>query len=580
MLVLVIEGKALGNAIIKGRMMSRLLVFLSLCVGQMCTAQVQHEQNINWIKPDLDLRGDGQLPQDGQKGLKLNWPQGPGPNVNFTILNADAPAAWSRVRNEGIAWKKTLPETGQSTVVIWGQRLFFTTLQAVEGDSKLGQNIVAWCCDAETGATLWTRPVKGDYPLRLSGCFSDSSAPPPVTDGKRVCFFNASGTIACFDLDGKPQWSRTIMAVGRSQPFLIGSNVIFTRQKYMPEKNGVFSHEHKNAPQEQWTQLEAVNIETGETTWSSRCGVNMGSICLPHELNSGKRVIVVGRGGGHGPPEPDGVSMIDAGDGVAIWDLPLEGFMSTMTFNVVQDNVLVFDGDEHLWINGKDGKISRRVSLLDSVQVCKRKLNAWETVDEDLKPAVKKRSIIQSSNIVAGGFHYFRSYTLPFLGRVNVESGVVEYLQLPVQLKRTAGNTVDQFLWTQSDVPIEVVDFFKIKKKKTPKITPIHQWCFKPNDMKNSRGFVVMGDARSRHTGWGHHASQVPVLIGDRLFIPVLNGTVYVINANAKKLDDRAILAINDLGEVGRSFNRASLSFADGRLFAHTIRELICIDGK
>jgi hypothetical protein len=44
--------------------------------------------------------------------------------------------------------------------------------------------------------------------------------------------------------------------------------------------------------------------------------------------------------------------------------------------------------------------------------------------------------------------------------------------------------------------------------------------------------------------------------------------------------DENAIVAINDLGPVGRSFNRASLSIAGGRLFAHTIRELICIDGR
>ena len=56
--------------------------------------------------------------------------------------------------------------------------------------------------------------------------------------------------------------------------------------------------------------------------------------------------------------------------------------------------------------------------------------------------------------------------------------------------------------------------------------------------------------------------------------------TVYVLDASAKVWDERAIIAINDLGPVGRSFNRASLSFAGGRLYAHTIRELICIDGR
>jgi hypothetical protein len=36
-------------------------------------------------------------------------------------------------------------------------------------------------------------------------------------------------------------------------------------------------------------------------------------------------------------------------------------------------------------------------------------------------------------------------------------------------------------------------------------------------------------------------------------------------------------MAINDLGVAGTSWTRASVSFAGGRAFAHTIRELICI---
>jgi hypothetical protein len=98
-----------------------------------------------------------------------------------------------------------------------------------------------------------------------------------------------------------------------------------------------------------------------------------------------------------------------------------------------------------------------------------------------------------------------------------------------------------------------------------------------PNDMKNSRGFKVVGDKRSHGNGWGHVASPTPSVAGDHLYVPVMNGTVYVIALNPSKLDEDAIVAINDLGPAGRSWTRASISFANGRAFAHTIRELICI---
>ena len=56
-----------------------------------------------------------------------------------------------------------------------------------------------------------------------------------------------------------------------------------------------------------------------------------------------------------------------------------------------------------------------------------------------------------------------------------------------------------------------------------------------------------------------------------------MNGTIYVIDWNADTLDEKSIIAINDLGPVGQSYNRASLSFANGKAYAHTIKELICI---
>ena len=40
---------------------------------------------------------------------------------------------------------------------------------------------------------------------------------------------------------------------------------------------------------------------------------------------------------------------------------------------------------------------------------------------------------------------------------------------------------------------------------------------------------------------------------------------------------DMRIVAINDLGPAGKSYSRASLSFANGKAYAHTIQELICI---
>ncbi len=462
--------------------------------------------------------------------LKSNWFQGPGPNGNFRVSNENAPVHWSVVQGDHIRWKKTVPETGQSTVIACDGRIYFTTIKPINKDALVGSDIVAWCCDASTGETIWTKQIAGGYPLRLSGCFSDSSSPPPVTDGKNVCFFNASGRIACFDLDGNPKWNRERMPVGRSQPTLIDQNVVFIRQRYMPDAEGNFTHEHEHAPLEQWTQVQAIEIDSGEVAWTSNCGANMGCVPLPMTLSDGRRVMILGRGGGHSPPEkPEGISMIDASDGSTIWTLELPQFMSTMTFNVVGDQVLVFDRGDHLWVNAMTGKIERRVSIVDRIAVREHRGGEWSTRTESIDIGNKTRAIIQQSNVVAGRFHYFRSYTQPWIGRVDIESGTVEHLQLPVQMRRTKDALEPELLWGFDDVPVEVALSLKETLAKPPKTLPIQQWAFIPNDMKNSRGFVAMGDKRSMGNGWGHHASQVPTVVGDRLYVPTMSGTVYVL---------------------------------------------------
>ncbi len=512
-----------------------------------------------------------------QRSLLKNWNQGSGPNARFRVLQASPPQRWSVVRNEGIKWKITLPGTGQSTVVSWGNRIFFTTMKPVLQDSSVGSDIVAWCCDAKTGSTLWKRQVEATHPLRLSGCFSDSTAPPPVTDGRFVCFFNASGSITCFDLDGNLKWSRELMAVGRSQPTLIQGSVVFIKQTYMPDEGGHFTHEHGNAPLKQWTQLQALDLETGEDRWATNCGANMGCVPLLMSRTDGRKVMVVGRGGGHSPPEkPTGISMIDAADGRTLWTLPLPKFMSTMTYNLVGDDVLVFDGGNHLWVDAYSGKVKRQVSIVEDVAVCLHHADGWKIEKTQIVNVKKPRSIIQQSNVLAGSYHYFRSYTEPWLGRVDSRSGHVEYLQLPVQLRPGASRLQDELLWGPEDIDVAVLRALKGSRKKQATL-PITKWAFKENDMKDAGGHVVMGDQRSKGNGWGHHASQLPTVIGDYLYVPTMAGTVYVIRWGNEVFDENAIIAINDLGPVGKSWNRASLSFANDSLFAHTIDGLICI---
>ena len=503
--------------------------------------------------------------------FSTEWPQASGPAGDFSVQE-DGPLEWSVSLGRNIAWRLTLPETGQSTPVLSNGRVYFTTLKPVREDSSLGKDVIAWCCDSETGKVLWKREISGKFPLRLSGCFSDSSAPPAVCDGERVVFLNASGRITCFDLKGKVLWSQPFLSVGRTLPFLHQGKYIYTRQIYPPEPNGNFPHKYADSPKEKWTQLQALDIHNGKVAWTSQCGVNMGMSTLPQKRKDGRMVAIVGRGGGHGPPErPFGISMVDLKDGKTLWTLPIDGFMATMTYRLTGGQAHVFHATEHLCVDEISGKVVRRISLLDKISACRmikgERITSVEShSSENPSPFYKdlnkkKRAITQGSNLLVGKYHYFRCYVRPWLGRVNLSSGRVEYLELPLQVSRTKEQ--EDYKW-----------FVMPEKKKDPGLTA---QGIAPNDMLNSRGYKVVGDKRSHGSGWGHVASPIPSVAGNRLYLPIMNGTVFVIDAQADTLDEKAILAVNDLGPAGGSFTRSSLSFSNGNAFAHTIKELICI---
>jgi outer membrane protein assembly factor BamB len=485
------------------------------------------------------------------------WPQGSGADGNFQSTKP-APTEWSVALDQQIDWKLTLPETGQNTPVISNGKVFFSTYQPFENNTKIGKDITAWCCDANSGAVIWKRDIPAQYDLRLSGCFSDSTSPPAVSDGEHVVFVNASGAVECFTHEGAPVWRQEFLSVGRTIPFLHDDKVVFTRQQYPPDPNGHFPHKYKDAPKKMWTQLQALDIKTGEIAWTSECGCNLGMTMMPQKLSDGRDVVIVGRGGGHGPPEkPLGLSLIDLADGKTLWTLPINNFAATMSYGVRNDQVHVFHGPQHLSIDCHTGKIVKRISIHDKIPLRRWNGGKRTTTIETIEGG-KSRNITQGSNLLVGPWNYFRHYKNPWLGRVNVDTGTVEYLELPLQNSR-APDQKDELRWLD------------------PKGPKLEAQTIVPNDMKNSRGLVVFDDKRCTGTGWGHIASPTPTVAGKNLYLPVMTGTVYVIEWNANTLDENAVVAINDLGLAGQSFTRSSISFASGKAYAHTIKEIICI---
>ncbi len=504
--------------------------------------------------------------------IGADWPQGPGPNFDFCIPHSDGPIEWSAALGKNIAWRTTLPETGQSAPTIWRDRLFVTTMKPVNGDSETSSDIVVYALSTVDGSILWQREIAGGYATQLSTPFGDASAPSPVTDGEKLWVLNPTGRLVCFSLDGDLFWERPFISVVRTQPVLFDSKLIFHRQVYLPDEHGHFTHENADAPREMWTQLQALDSQSGDLVWLTECGANMGCVPLVQRLTDGRSVMVVGRGGGHGPPEkPEGISMISATNGTTLWSLELTDYMSTQTYPMTDGQVLVFHKGEHLWVDAATGKIHRRSSIVSDIPTC-RWTKDGRRIERESLPEVATRSITQQSNLLVGDYHYFRAYTQNYLGRVHVGSGAVEYLELPLQVLREPGKQ-EQFLWNSEHRAGDLAPIPIGKKSKRDLTTT----SLRLNTVENSRGFKVMGDARAQANGWGHTASPLPTAFGDHLMVPILSGMVFVIQADAEVLNEHALISVNDLGPLGESFTRASVTTDGKRVFAHTIREVLAL---
>jgi hypothetical protein len=171
------------------------------------------------------------------------------------------------------------------------------------------------------------------------------------------------------------------------------------------------------------------------------------------------------------------------------------------------------------------------------------------------------------ANLTVDGYHYFmttvahrRNNIAPkgragpshCLARVNIETGKVEYLEVPVTVIRTAG---------EADRKVYGIAV----KTKT----------------ENSHGVDVASEERSRTDGWEIPAFWgSPIALGDKIYFTTMLGITYVVNTRAKVFDEHALLAINDLGPSGETWSLNSISFSNGRLYHRTSKELICIGKK
>ena len=132
-----------------------------------------------------------------------DWPAWRGPAGTGVSADKSPPMNWNGPEQKNVCWRTPLPDRGNSTPIVCGNRVFVT--QAIEKD----QRRTVMCFSRSDGNLLWQSgiAVKEREPTNSQNPYCSAS---PVTDGERVIASFGSAGLYCYDMDGKELWHREL----------------------------------------------------------------------------------------------------------------------------------------------------------------------------------------------------------------------------------------------------------------------------------------------------------------------------------------------------------------------------------
>lgn len=221
-------------------------------------------------------------------GAESNWPRWRGPQQDGHSADPNLPVKWT---GDNVVWKTTLPGVGQSSPVIWGDRIFLTSAL------DQGKERLVFCVDRKTGEIVWRQSAWKGEPEE-SHFMNGWASATCVTDGKIVVAFFGRGGLHAYSLDGKPLWSQDLGTFKSpwgvaACPIIVGDLVV----------------QNCDADADAW--IRAFDKQTGKEIWKTRRRDHRGW-STPIVVESGKRKEIVVNGN-------DGVQAYDPASGQELW---------------------------------------------------------------------------------------------------------------------------------------------------------------------------------------------------------------------------------------------------------------------
>jgi outer membrane protein assembly factor BamB len=218
-------------------------------------------------------RKDAALPASALSCVALSseaerqWPAFRGPTGQGHSRLTALPLEWNK-EGKNLVWRVKVPGEGNSSPVVWGDRIFLTTAD------DMGLERAVLCFSRIDGKLQWTAkapPTPPEPAVRDKNGYASAT---PVTDGQRVISFLGSCGILCHDFDGNLLWHhklpdvRTMHGTG-SSPILYKDLVILLQDQN--EGPTVFVALDRKTGQEVWQGKRGKG-----TTWSTPVIIHVG----------------------------------------------------------------------------------------------------------------------------------------------------------------------------------------------------------------------------------------------------------------------------------------------------------------
>ncbi|MEL7497771.1 MAG: ankyrin repeat domain-containing protein [Planctomycetota bacterium] len=153
------------------------------------------------------------------------WPRFRGEHGDGNADGFNLPVKFDATTGEGVLWKTKIPGLGHSSPVIWNDKVFLTSAEAISDDPKYDMRIasgfdthtedieyrwIAVCIDLNSGKLIWKKQLDEGLPKAQRHVMSSHANCTPAVDDEFLVINLAGQGLFCLSHDGEILWKKDL----------------------------------------------------------------------------------------------------------------------------------------------------------------------------------------------------------------------------------------------------------------------------------------------------------------------------------------------------------------------------------